>query len=244
MGHLAALDEGDLERLGRSAHFYDAWGGNYFLDASRALDVPLFDILATVPQLRVPEGPRSEAARELSRHGDCRFVALNLAKYGPDVLRAALEPIRHLLGAIGTRTDVRILNLYSRRFRFAHWPEDVQRHRADVQRQEAELLDQLSYSDDRIVSLVDLDTFHLAAVLSRSAYFIGVDNGIRHLAWALGVRSTVLMPELPDPHFAIRWVHDYHRVITPDTSPYDLARHHLHLSEALGAPPPEERGDR
>ncbi len=236
MGQLETLQEEDQRALREAAYFYDAWGGTYFLDAARALDVPVFEILATRPEIRIPDAVLLWAGEELARHGDCRFIAMNLSKYGPEFLHLAIDSVREILGEIGARTDVRILNLYSRRFGFEHWPDDVLRMRVEIQRQEAEILDQVSNSDDRIVPLIDLNIVQLAAMLRRCCYFIGVDNGIRHLAWALGLRSTVLMPDLPDPHFALRWIHDYHRVITPSDSAASLGRHAASLGELLDSP--------
>ena len=236
MGDISTLPDNDRHRIEQSAAFYDAWGGDYFMHAAHSLDIPVFQILATVPELHVPPAAQTWADKLLANQGECKFVALHLAKYGAENLHIVLEPVRRILAAIGTRSDVRILNLFSRRFGYNHWPDDVRANREANQEREADMLTQLSESDERIHALPDLDILQLAAVLRRSCYFIGVDNGIRHLAWALGLPSSVVMPQRPDPQFSLRWCQDYHRVVTPDESAGNIARHSSELARQLAEP--------
>ena len=72
---------------------------------------------------------------------------------------------------------------------------------------------------ERIIPVVDQPIALVAALLHLSRYFIGVDNGIKHLARALDKPHSLIAPSPPDlsrpeacllvPH----WVPDFHRML-------------------------------
>ena len=72
----------------------------------------------------------------------------------------------------------------------------------------------------------------MAALINRCRYFVGLDNGIKHLAWALGVPLTLLYPMYPSTDNIVRWLPDIHRMLLFDCSDDDLE---MHLTDALSA---------
>jgi ADP-heptose:LPS heptosyltransferase len=72
----------------------------------------------------------------------------------------------------------------------------------------------------------------VAALIKRCRYFVGLDNGIKHLAWALGVPLTCLYPIYPSTEHIVRWLPDIHRMLLFDCREEDLA---AHLTDALAA---------
>jgi len=65
-----------------------------------------------------------------------------------------------------------------------------------------------------------------------------VDNGIKHFAWAFDVPHTVLMPTIPDSHFALRWCPDLHRLLLLGADTGMLAIHFAQAKAALTANSP------
>ena len=65
----------------------------------------------------------------------------------------------------------------------------------------------------------------VAGLLAKCRYFIGVDNGIKHLAWALNVPHTVFLPHPPGARFILRWMPDFDRSLLLGCTKAELARH-------------------
>jgi len=107
--------------------------------------------------------------------------------------------------------NVYILNFLKRTTDYAHWPEPRRSRRRAAAIEESDVIIQLCESD-RIIPIIEEPIAVVAALLEQCQYFVGVDNGIKHLAWALGVPLTLLMPEVPDRQFILRWIPDLHRI--------------------------------
>jgi ADP-heptose:LPS heptosyltransferase len=71
----------------------------------------------------------------------------------------------------------------------------------------------------------DLPIEVIAALLSRCRYFVGGDNGIKHLAWALDIPRTFFVKERPPRLDVLRWMPDVHRLLTFDCGEHRLRRH-------------------
>ena len=210
MGLLENVEEAGLEEMHSADIFLDAWGADYFASASRLLDVPVFNILAARPRISPPDWAVAEAERIAPA---CPLVGMNLTKYGAAFPGAARPILEQLLGRLLTCPDARFLHFYRTSFDFAHWPEPERSHRVRVAEEELRTIDIVNRWHERIVPVVDQPLAVVAALMQRCAYFIGVDNGIKHLAWALDVPRTVIIPNAPEPMFVTRWIPDYHRAI-------------------------------
>ncbi|MGE0260042.1 MAG: glycosyltransferase family 9 protein [Alphaproteobacteria bacterium] len=232
MGRLENLDPAALSEMRAADLFIDTWSNDFFLAESCWLGVPVYDILASRPHLTLPEAAHQEAAQLLTRWPEARFLIINLTKYGPNWLNQALGVLRPMLEELLADPRVVILAPVATRFSFDHWPaaERAWREKAIV----AELGCIRSMGDwhERIAILPDLPIAVIAALLKRASYFIGVDNGIKHLAWALDVPRTVLMPTMPDAHFAMCYCPDLHRLLLLDAGAGMWA---LHFAEAKAA---------
>jgi hypothetical protein len=225
MGDLKGLLPSDLEKLRSAEYFYDASGDGFFLEASRALSVPFYEILARRPELRVPDAAKADAEKRIGVHADRILVGLNLAKYGADWVKHGTKSVQSLLLRILEDSRVIVLNLYVRRFDYAHWPQDYATARAARTAEEAEAIATFGDCHERIKAVADAPIQTVAAILERCRYFIGFDNGIKHLAWALGIPHTLFMTELPDRSFTLRWVPDYHRVLTFNCGEDEITSH-------------------
>lgn len=234
MGRLENLDD-EARAFIKGAHaFIDAWGNKFFLEAASLLQVPFFEILSGRPAL-VPSAAAEEAAtRFLEPYSGQVVITMSLSKYGRNLLAGCWEPLlAPLLGRILADPRVVIFNLFSTRFAFPQWPPDVARYRESLVEEEVPLLRAMSDTHERIIPAPDLDIGLVAALLRRSAYFIGVDNGLKHLAWAFHVPRTVLHPDLPDISFAVRWMPDVHRLLLFSATPKQVLAHARHACEAV-----------
>jgi hypothetical protein len=216
IGSMGLLDNAEdmWVREMRSADvFLDAWGAEFFIGASQTLGVPFYEILARRPEIAVPRSARLQAQRLLSSWKGVRFVGLNLAKYGAECLKVGAGLFQYFLGQLLGDTAVVILNIYATHFDFLHWPQAEAEIRERVVRDEAVMLEGIDKWHDRIVPIRDQSIATVAAVLEYCSYFVGVDNGIKHLAWALDVPRTIFYPEMPNSSFIMRWVPDAYRVL-------------------------------
>ncbi len=225
MGQLENLREEDLQVLREADHFFDAWGATYYLAAARSLGVPVYEVLARLPELQ----PDPEAVRQsvsiLAPYEGHKLVGMNLCKYGSTFLSCAAR-LRELLDGILADENVTVLNLYQTDFNYGHWPGDIADARRAAALEDREVCEQINQWHSRIVPLTDLPLPVATAIIQRCAYYIGVDNGIKHIAWALGVPLTLYAPDMP-PHgeFVLRWIPDFHRLLTASCSDAELATH-------------------
>ena len=234
MGRLENLDE-EASGLVKNAHaFIDTWGNQFFLEAATLLQVPFFEILAGRPTLAPSAAAEEAAARFLEPYAGHIVVAMSVSKFGKNLLAGCWETVlAPLLGWILADPRVVIFNLFTTRFAFPQWPPDAARYRQTLIAEEVPLLHAMSATHDRIISAPDLDIEVVAALLRRSAYFIGVDNGLKHLAWAFNVPRTVLHPDMPDGVFALRWMPDFHRLLLFSAAQEQVRAHARDACEAV-----------
>jgi hypothetical protein len=222
MGDLNNIEDAALEQMKSVDLFLDGWGGDFFTSASSTLDVPVFEIFNSRPYLVPPDWAVVESHR-LVPPGP--LVGLNFTKHGPDFIGMARPALERLLGRLLTIPGVRFAHFYCTGFDYPHWPSRERECRAQVAAEELRANRIVDGWNERIIPIVDQPLAIVAALLARCSYFIGVDNGLKHLAWALGVPRTVLVPVLPDPLFVVRWIPDYHRVVPLDSKLEKVNRH-------------------
>jgi hypothetical protein len=232
MGRLENLDPIVLAEMRGADLFLDAWGHGFFLAESCWLGIPFYEILASRPRLAIPEAARRDAARMLERWPEGRFLIINLMKHGANWLDRALGVLRPVLEDLLTDPRVVVLAPVATRFSFSHWPEAERGHRERAAAAGLGGTRWMAEWHERIVVLPDLPIAVVAALIERAGYFVGVDNGIKHLAWALDIPRTVLMATAPDTRFALRWCPDLHRVLLLGA---DAAMLQVHFAEAKAA---------
>jgi hypothetical protein len=232
MGALDNIEPDDLRAMTSADVFIDTYGQQFLASAAVRLDVPLFEMLARRPQLRVSPEAAEAADRLLAGHHGARFVGLNLSKYNPDLLRRHEPTLLRLVRGLLERPDVVILNLFVSSYEFSHWPAAERSQRQQTLLETAAYLRGFGAISDRLVPIVDLPLPQIAALLARCRYFIGLDNGIKHLAWALDVPHTLWHPTRPDSLHALRWMPDLNRILLFDCKEHALQRH---MAAALAA---------
>jgi hypothetical protein len=225
MGKLDEIRDEDLDRMRSADHFIDTYGAIMLTAASRSLDIPLFELLAHRPELVIPAPAHEAAARWLAPFGDSVFVGMNLVKYGAERLRGFIPRVMELLCPLLRDSRVVVLNMYTTKYEFTHWPEPERTMRETRAIEEGQVLTELCARHERIVPCVDQPIETVVALLARCRYFIGIDNGIKHLAWALGVPHTFLHPKEPEMLQILRWMPDFHRILQFDCSSDDLTAH-------------------
>ncbi len=221
---VAALCPEDLAKLHSADVFIDAWGETMFADASVTLNVPMFEILACRPELLVPASATRAAATLLSKYQGARFIGLNLTTHGAVLLRCYRDRIMQVLTTLLDQPQVTMLNIFTSRYDFPHWPEPFRSQRRGQSLDDAELQRGLCAMSARIVPCADLPITTVAALLQNCCYFIGVDNGIKHLAWALGTPLTYFHVGRPRMRHVLRWMPDFHRMLPFDSSEDALTR--------------------
>jgi hypothetical protein len=232
IGKLVNLRPQDLARMKAADVFIDAAGEQVF-SAAPILDVPLFELLADRPKLAVPSEDHERTTRLLEPYGDAVFVGLNLAKYGAEVLSRYETRIMRVLDHMLLNPNVVVLNIFTSSYDYPHWPEPERTRRRERSRTDHDFLVRLAAQSDRVVSCVDLPLVTIAAILQRCAYFVGLDNGIKHLAWALGVPHSFFHPAPPDMLQAARWMPDLNRILLFDSKESTLVRHLDAMSAAI-----------
>lgn len=181
----------------------DASGDDVFAKAAIALRMPLFEFLAARPVLQMPDWAVAEADRILGelrvRRDASSFVGICFASEDTETLTRfqprILDAIRSALAkesAVGAETIA--LNFFT------------------TQAQSHESLASLSALDSRIVPCADLPIGVVASLLERCRYFVGGDNGIKHLAWALDIPRTFFVKDPPPRLDILRWMPDVHRM--------------------------------
>ena len=139
-------------------------------------------------------------------------------------------------GFLGRQGTV-ILNFLTAGYDFRHWSEPLRTERRRTAADEFAYLREYRQGDTRIVHCVDLPIPTVAALLKRCRYFLGVDNGIKHLAWACGVPHTCLFPYTPDLRHVLRWMPDVNRLLLASCDTKELTRHVSRAVRALDDPP-------
>lgn len=233
---LKKLRPADFEMMMAADRFIDAAGEGMFLAAARVMDIPVFDILARTPALRIPEAGRTQAAALLRAHADAVLVGMHLAKYGPDTLMRHRSVILCMLQRLLEDPRAIILNLFATCYDAVAWPADFRITRERNAREEMRIIMELCDLDRRVVACADLPIATTAALVQRCSYFIGVDSGIKHLAWAFGVPHTVFLTEKPSIGQALRWIPDVHRMLLFECSDEELDSHIGSALSAIASP--------
>jgi hypothetical protein len=220
MGRLENVVDEDLNVMRSSDLFMDLCGSNMLIPTAIALRVPIMRLLSHRPAFNVPERYKQEGDALVRSYPRASvFVAMNLTKYGPTILREHLDTFSAVVEQCLSDPDVIILNLLTTRFGFEHWPEPRRSERQRLAEEEAEIVRSLASLSERVVNCVDLRIETVAALLYRCSYFIGVDNGIKHLAWAIGVPRTFFVVGDVHPMRVFRWIPDIHRML-----PFGIAK--------------------
>jgi hypothetical protein len=222
----------DREAMFASDVVIDAWGGTMFVEAAEHLNVPVFDILSSRPHLSIAPEADNAALDFLGADRDAPLIALNLSKYDASLLIHYSHVIAALLHGLLEREDVIILNFFTSTYEFPHWQEPQRTEREQAADRRGRFLAGLSRISERIRPCRDLPLPVVAALINRCRYFIGVDNGIKHLAWALDVPQTCLYPIQPTTEHIMRWLPDVHRLLLFDSREQDFD---AHLADALSA---------
>jgi hypothetical protein len=232
MGKLENIRSEDLKTMFSADLFIDAHGLTLFVPAAVLLNVPIYDILAHRPELSLPPHARVDADRLLASYDGATFVGLNLMKYGGTVLGYYKPRIIHVLRRLLADPRVVVLNLLTSQYEFPHWPQPDREVREQQSREESAFCQALCQLSDRILPVIDQPIATVAALLQRCRYYIGLDNGTKHLAWALNVPSTYFVTAEFEPFRAIRWLPDVHRYLTFDCKD-DALESHLEEARAL-----------
>jgi len=225
VGTLANVRREDMEKMLAHDLFIDAHGVGLFARAATVLNVPIFDILAHRPELCISTEDLQNATRLLADHGEAIFVGLNLTKYGVDFLRRHESRLMYIPRRLLEHPKVVVLNFFTSSYAFPHWPERERALREQNSRGEYELLKEYCQLSDRIVPCIDLPVGTTMALLRQCRYFIGLDNGIKHLAWALDIPRTFFHPGMPSNFFVMRWMPDFHRMLRLDCADNQMNRH-------------------
>jgi hypothetical protein len=182
----------------------DASGDDLFAKAAIALRMPLFEFLAVRPMLQMPEWAVADADRILHdlrvRRDASSFVGVCFASEEAETL-TRFQP--RILGAIRSALDAEP----------AVGAEVIALNFFMTQAQSHESLAGLSALDSRIVPCADLPIEVVASLLTRCRYFVGGDNGIKQLAWALDVPRTFFVKAAPPRLDILRWMPDVHRML-------------------------------
>jgi hypothetical protein len=217
MGSLDALDENSRRMIESHSISIDAWSSKLFIDESRTLDYPLFEILCSRPKLNPPLAAELEADEIVRSYGNRPLVAINLTKGCGEYLGKHSSALSHLLAEALT-ADAVLLNLISTQAMFPHWPRRDRELREAQAMVEASIFAKLPEADRNIVNVVNVSISCVTALLKRCCYFIGVNNGIKHIAWALNLPLTCFVPTIPDRVSILRWMPDFNRALEFDAS--------------------------
>jgi Glycosyltransferase family 9 (heptosyltransferase) len=189
----------------------DASGDDMWTNAAIALRVPVFELLAIRPVLQIPRWATVEAACFLDRlrarapasasasASVTNLVAVCFAADEPETLRQFQPRIMDAIDLALGAPDAIALNFFTTTTATTTTTTPA-RH----------LLETLSTLDARIVPCADLPIEVVAALLRRCSAFVGGDNGLKHLAWALDVPRTFFVKERPKRPDILRWMPDVH----------------------------------
>ena len=157
----------------------------------------------------------------------CIFVGLDISKHDLLTLTQSRGVILKFIKGLLKNPKVIILNFYVSNYKFPHWPRVLSMEREAQVGGESLKSGELWNIDERVIPMVDFSVSMVAAFLERCSYFIGVDNGIKHLAWAMEIPHTFFGPSLPKDSFILRWMPDFHRFLLFNCSRQELLRHLL-----------------
>jgi Glycosyltransferase family 9 (heptosyltransferase) len=241
LGSLDNIEDHSISLMRRADVFIDGWigkwGSGLYFDQSKLLNVPYYIILAARPQLNIPPEAKYSAMKLLNDSTEMKYIAINFTKYGSEFIRAITPYLREFLLSLLEDPRVYVLNIFSRTFDFPHWPEPNRSERRARLVEESDFIAKLCEWSDRILPVVDEGIPTIAALVRRCSYFIGVDNGIKHLAWALDVPITFLCLGNPDREFILRWVPDLNNLLTvTNSTEIDIAPLLQKVRTALIAP--------
>lgn len=233
MGRLEYLTEESLRTLKSYPLFLDGHGESMFVDAACLLDIPVYELLAERPRLSVPPDADAAANRLMPPEEAQPSLSLNLSKYGVQPLKRLYPLIARLVDALPRAA--RIVSIHTSGYEYSHWPEPARTERRLRAQEEAAYLSELTFAGREVVHVRDAPLETVAALLSRSAYFIGVDNGIKHLAWALDVPRTYFHSGPLDARHILQWMPDVNRMLTENCSDRQLRAHIADLEHAVAS---------
>jgi hypothetical protein len=209
----------DRALMSRADLLVDAFGAEMFVTASKVLGIPIFGILAERPRLIA----RAEACRHAERvlagrlDAPVALIGLHFAKMGPDRLGRNMKRLTYIVRRLLQVPHVVILNMFTSSYDYIHWPGSERTSRLARTREEAAMLYELSALSDRVLPCVDLPLATIVALLTRCRYFFGLDNGIKHIAWALGIPRTYFVEgDEPEVSRVLRWMPDVDRMLLVD----------------------------
>ena len=237
-GSLENICSGDMLKIQSADLFFDAWPGppidpmalgcepglNDWVTHARRLNMPFYEIFASIPELQISHRAVARASEIIPFHKSHRIVAINFQKGGPNELMARNDALRSILSMLLQDSRLYVANIFTADNDFPHLFEPLRVERCAKEREAALILERLGEVSDRVVAVKGQDISTIAAVLRGSDYFLGVDNGIKHLAWSLGVEHSFFAVKQPQRASIMRWIPDYHRLIVPDGSSGQLLR--------------------
>lgn len=235
-GNLHNIQKKYLDMMFAANLFIDTWGHTLFLNQSRMLRVNPNKILSHIPKLVIPYRFKIEALRFLSQFRGSIFVGFNVSKHGLDLFqsRQVRGIIENFIKGLLKNPKVIILNFYTSSYEFPHWPKSQRLIREKKFNKECIEVGELWNIDTRIIPVIDFPITMVAALLKQCSYFIGVDNGIKHLAWALRIPTTYFMPfEELDVYFKLRWMPDYENCLFLNCSKEDFLKRLLVAKKIL-----------
>ncbi len=233
VGNLENIHPNDLAQIFSADLFIEGWGGDMFTSASTVLRVPPFEILGSRPVLVVPREGELHADDLLKPYAGAALLGVHLGKGDPETISRFRERIEEVLSRLLEVPGVVVLNMFTSGYDFPHWPEPQRSARADAARRETAVLERLERISEQVVNCRDLPLATVAALLSRCKYFIGVDNGIKHLAWALDIPHTFFVNVPFRVLGTLRWMPDLHCILGFRCPPDEMDRHLALAEQAL-----------
>lgn len=234
LGLLNNIRMRDLRRI-RRGDFFDGFTESLYIRESQRLNVSSLDVMSCRPELEPRLRAHKRADQLLSSLTPCTLVGLNMAKYGPDLLRACLPVLSSLINAALAVKNVQIVNFVASSPRFEHWPEPERTRREQHAGAEASIIGAFAQEHHgRMTTVVNESISVVAALLQRCRYFIGVDNGIKHVAWALGVPHSFVVPHrMLSTQWILRYAPDFHRMLQVGCSDGEIRTHVDDLANAV-----------
>jgi|GEM_PF-3436475 len=234
-GSMENIREKDIKRMLDADLFFDAWSAKFFIDASKILNVSFYEILSQRPELVIPEEAKLKAEEFLKPYKKNIFIGLNVSKFSLDFLKQNKKIVLRFLKELLKNPSVIILNFYTSSYKFPHWPKALAMDREEFAQKEYLKIGQLWNIDRRVIPVVDFPISVVAGLIKKCRYFIGVDNGLKHLAWALGIPHTFFIPQdlTKNYHFILRWMPDFHHHLLFNAQEEDFLTHLKEAKEAV-----------
>jgi hypothetical protein len=227
---ITSIRPSDLAQMLSAKLFINACVGTHMIGAARILNIPLFEILANRTDIVIPRFAHEAASEILKPWNGYMFVAINLAN-GVVLRHASL--VSHLLAPFLADPRIALLNLFTSGYEFPHDSKYSAVKREQTARDDYVALTSMCSQHERMVACVDLPITTVAALLSKCCYFVGVDNGLKHLAWALGIPRTYFFPNILSQRQALRVMPDVHCCLTLNWSSGDLEKHLSNVNSVL-----------